>query len=86
MSTSMEFAEDPERINENAASTDADLHEAIEQRAYELYQLRGSGDGDAVTDWLQAESEIKATMNTPARQQRGKAAERNEKSLFRASR
>ena len=89
MTTSMEFAEDTTRVNENAALTpgsDADLHEAIAQRAYELYQLRTPGEGDSLTDWLQAEAEINATLNAPARQQRGKTAERNDKTLSRASR
>ncbi len=39
-------------------SLDAD--EQIRRRAYELYQLRGSVDGYAMEDWLQAEAEIGA--------------------------
>jgi len=34
------------------------LHELIARRAYELYELRGSGPGDELTDWLMAEREI----------------------------
>ncbi|WP_447978996.1 DUF2934 domain-containing protein [Candidatus Nitrospira bockiana] len=30
----------------------------IAQRAYELYEQRGHGDGHALEDWLQAEREI----------------------------
>src|SRR5215469_6530862 len=36
------------------------LHELIARRAYELYELRGSGPGDELTDWLMAEQEILA--------------------------
>jgi len=32
----------------------------IEARAYELYLLRGDQEGDALSDWLAAEREIKA--------------------------
>jgi len=38
---------------------DADLERRISERAYELYQQRGGQDGDAFSDWLQAESEIR---------------------------
>ena len=34
----------------------------IARRAHELYQARGSGDGAAVEDWLQAEREIDAEL------------------------
>ena len=36
------------------------LYESIARRAYELYELRGSGPGDELTDWLMAEREILA--------------------------
>ncbi len=36
----------------------ADCHEEICKRAYELYEARGDGPGDAMQDWLQAEAEI----------------------------
>ena len=32
----------------------------IEARAYEIYESRRDGPGDAVSDWLQAESELHA--------------------------
>lgn len=38
------------------------LHELIARRAYELYELRGSGPGDELTDWLMAEQEILAVV------------------------
>jgi len=34
------------------------LTEQIRQRAYELYELRGQGDGHELDDWLLAESEL----------------------------
>ncbi|MCB9841032.1 MAG: DUF2934 domain-containing protein [Phycisphaeraceae bacterium] len=32
--------------------------EQIQQRAYEIWQRRGGGDGNAAVDWLQAEREL----------------------------
>ena len=34
--------------------------ERIRQRAHELYEARGQGDGHDLEDWLQAEAEISA--------------------------
>jgi hypothetical protein len=34
------------------------LHEKIQRRAYELYELRGRDDGRDFDDWLKAESEL----------------------------
>jgi hypothetical protein len=34
------------------------LEKEIQMRAYELYQQRGEGQGFALQDWLQAESEV----------------------------
>ena len=34
------------------------LSEMIERRAYELYELRGAGEGDSLSDWLKAEQDI----------------------------
>jgi hypothetical protein len=31
----------------------------VEQRAYELYLARGGGDGQAIEDWLIAETELR---------------------------
>lgn len=33
-------------------------HEDIARRAFEIYRARGAGDGDALTDWVQAEREL----------------------------
>lgn len=35
-------------------------HDAIAQRAFELYQARGEAGGDEMTDWLRAETELRA--------------------------
>ena len=35
-----------------------DLTEQIRQPAYELYELRGRGDGHELDDWLLAESQL----------------------------
>ena len=35
-----------------------DLTEQIRQCAYELYELRGRGDGHELDDWLLAESQL----------------------------
>lgn len=37
----------------------------IERRAYELYLLRGQGQGSAIEDWLQAERELSRTNPRP---------------------
>jgi hypothetical protein len=42
--------------NANAAF---DLEAAIRARAYELYEKRGRQDGQAQTDWFQAEAEVR---------------------------
>jgi hypothetical protein len=42
-------------------SSSSDVTERIRQRAYDLYEQRGKGDGLALDDWLQAESEIRGT-------------------------
>ncbi len=43
------------RSGKNAAF---DLEAAIRARAYELYEKRGRQDGQAQTDWFQAEAEV----------------------------
>jgi hypothetical protein len=51
------------RTGSNNHSRSTDLDEKIRQRAYELYQQRGQGDGFEHEDWLQAEREILARHN-----------------------
>lgn len=41
-------------------------HEAIAQRAYEIWQARGCPDGDGQADWRAAEAELLAE-NAPRR-------------------
>ena len=38
----------------------SDLRKRIEERAHRLYLQRGGRNGDAMSDWLQAEKEIMA--------------------------
>ena len=42
-----------------------DVQTRVQQRAYELWQQRGGGDGGADQDWLQAEAEINAALGAP---------------------
>jgi len=49
----------PRRKNGNA-NTDFDLEATIRIRAYELYEQRGRQDGQAQTDWFQAEAEVRS--------------------------
>jgi hypothetical protein len=46
--------------------TNAAPQELIQRRAYELYQQRSEGAGDALSDWLRAEAEIAAALGAPA--------------------
>ena len=41
------------------AATLSPGHDAISHRAYELYQQRGGGEGQAWDDWLRAERELR---------------------------
>ena len=45
----------------------SEIQDQIRRRAYELYEQRGSNDGQEVSDWLQAESEVaqKKAANVP---------------------
>jgi Protein of unknown function (DUF2934) len=38
--------------------TDAKIEGEIRQRAYQLYQQRGGGEGNATDDWLEAKKEV----------------------------
>ena len=48
----------PQRIVRRTPKSRSDQQEQIRRRAYELYEQRGRGDGFALNDWLQAESEL----------------------------
>jgi hypothetical protein len=43
------------------------LEKEVQVRAYELYEQRGKGDGFALQDWLEAETEVLARLPTPLR-------------------
>ena len=45
---------------------DFDLEAAIRARAYELYEQRGRQDGQAQTDWFQAEAELRSRVSRTA--------------------
>ena len=45
-------------ISVRSNRTDGIIEGQIRQRAYELYQRRGGGNGNATDDWLQAEEEV----------------------------
>jgi hypothetical protein len=51
----------------NRDSSESELQQEINRRAYELYALRGYVDGHELDDWLQAEAEVTEAI-------RGKAA------------
>jgi hypothetical protein len=52
----------PEIGGNRIPAMETSLYEVIELRAYELYQQRGDGEGDAMSDWLQAETEIMSEL------------------------
>ena len=43
----------------------SDIENRIRDRAYQLYQQRGSVDGFALDDWFQAEAEILRAQKQP---------------------
>lgn len=60
------LAETPaEQQADGVPYSSGDVQTRIQQRAYELWQQRGGGDGDADYDWLQAEAEINSAIGEP---------------------
>ncbi len=49
----------------NERSWLADPEATIRQRAWEIYQGRSDGSGDALSDWFQAEAEVRAAISAP---------------------
>jgi Protein of unknown function (DUF2934) len=45
---------------------DFEIVEAIQKRAYELYEQRNKEDGHDVEDWFQAEEEVRAKKHRAA--------------------
>ena len=56
----MKTSQNPTRtpIASNPPGFFEEVQEQIRQRAYELYEARGRGDGHDLEDWIQAEAEI----------------------------
>jgi hypothetical protein len=52
-------AASPARPISSAGNPEA-MQQEIRKRARQIYQKRNGGPGDALTDWLQAEREVKA--------------------------
>jgi hypothetical protein len=46
------------RAGQKAATEVVMSHDDIARRAFEIYLARGSGDGDPLGDWVQAEREL----------------------------
>ena len=58
----------PARANAAAKPTgQLPLEERIQNRAYELYVLRGNESGSEIDDWLQAEDEVRDAEEQDAR-------------------
>jgi len=51
------------RATKTAQSTD--IEDRIRHRAYQLYEQRGTVDGFALDDWLQAEAEVSRAQKQP---------------------
>lgn len=51
------------RAAKTAQSTD--IEDRIRHRAYQLYEQRGTVDGFALDDWLQAEAEVVRAQKEP---------------------
>ena len=49
-----------------STAAEADREERIRDRAYELYEARGRGDGHDLEDWLEAEEEITGSIKIAA--------------------
>lgn len=43
----------------------ADIEERIRGRAYDIYERRGSMDGHALDDWLEAKAEVLGVVKDP---------------------
>jgi hypothetical protein len=59
-----------DRDDQEIAASHLELEQRIRQRAQEIYEQRGGGEGSALDDWLQAEREVLGTGEQPA-QDRG---------------
>jgi len=55
---SMKRGLDQETKQSSANPVDIGVQDIIRQRAYELYEERGRGDGGELQDWVEAETEV----------------------------
>jgi len=53
----------PKKISTTTATANAPSHEAIAQRAHEIWENEGRPEGRAMEHWLRAVSELKAQSN-----------------------
>jgi len=53
------MAEKKEKVKSQASNGSGPTEDEIRKRAYEIYQERNGGPGNALEDWLQAEAELK---------------------------
>ena len=49
-----------------STATEKNLEDQIRRRAYQLYEVRGRGDGRELEDWLQAEIDITGNATSAA--------------------
>jgi len=52
------MAEEKETVKSPALNGSGPTEDEIRKRAYQIYQERDGGPGNAVEDWLQAEAEL----------------------------
>jgi hypothetical protein len=68
--TSTEYADGLENFDGHDSESPDSIHDEnekyqlVERRAYELWLQRGCVDGDPLSDWLRAESEVYALIGT----------------------
>lgn len=60
------YPEQDEVTNQLWDLNDLSTHDQIAERAYELWIARGRPEGSAELDWLQAEEELRAAMESGA--------------------
>ncbi len=61
-----------QRPRSEKANLPSNIEERIRRRAYELYEQRGRGDGFALDDWLQAETELHGAQKHGSKSKRAK--------------
>lgn len=57
----IKFGTTPKVVTQTRTSA-APTDEQIRARAFQIYQRRGGGPGDAQSDWIQAERELRAEL------------------------